>query len=153
MTRSAQHGVALGQVLEVAVLMGDDMTRGLARIGLTPPRAHLLWEVHHRGPTTQRELAEALNVSPRNVTGLVDALSDTGFVTREPHPEDRRATLVSLTRKGKRTAEGLVTGRDELAEQLFGDMSDRQLGSLVRGLDVVLERLRSLISAEAQVKS
>lgn len=152
MSRSDQHAVALGQVLEVTILMGEDMTSALSRIGLTPSRTHLLWEVHHRGPTTQRELAQALKVSPRNVTGLVDALADTGFVTREPHPEDRRATLVSLTRKGKRTAEKLVTDRDELAEQLFADMSDRQLGSLVRGLDEVLERLRVLISAEQAKK-
>ena len=36
----------------------------------------------------------------RNVTGLVDALEGAGFVTRSPHPTDRRATVVSLTPQG-----------------------------------------------------
>ncbi len=40
---------------------------------------------------TQRALADALQVTPRNVTGLVDALADSGFVERAPHPTDRRA--------------------------------------------------------------
>jgi DNA-binding MarR family transcriptional regulator len=144
MTRADRRGVAVDQVLEVAILMNQDMTKGLGRIGLTAPRAHLLWELQQRGPCTQSTLAKALGVSPRNVTGLVDALVETGFVTREPHPHDRRATLVSFTRKGKRTAQGLVAGRVELADYLFAGVPDRKLAALVSGLDVVLERLRAL---------
>jgi DNA-binding MarR family transcriptional regulator len=43
------------------------------------------------------QLAEAIRVNPRNITGLVDALVEGGFVTREPHPTDRRSILVTLT--------------------------------------------------------
>jgi hypothetical protein len=49
-----QRGTALGQVLELAILLNDDMTQSLAADGLTAPRAHLLWELHQRGPSTQR---------------------------------------------------------------------------------------------------
>jgi DNA-binding MarR family transcriptional regulator len=143
----AQHGMALGQVLELAVLMNDDMTRSLARDGLTVPRAHLLWELHHRGPSTQRVLAEALDVSPRNITGLVDGLVATGFVTRAPHPTDRRATLVSFTDHGARTAKAMDEGRERLAEQLFSGMSDKQFDGLVEGLSAVLARLTQELSA------
>src|SRR5918993_821261 len=100
MVDEGRWAAALDQVLELVVLLNEDMTRSLARIGLTSARAHVLWELHHRGPTTQRVLADALQVSPRNVTGLVDGLVETGFVTREPHPGDRRATLVSFTEHG-----------------------------------------------------
>ena len=134
--------MALGQILELAILMNDDMTASLARDGLTVARAHLLWELHHRGPSTQRVLAEALDVSPRNITGLVDALVATGFVTRAPHPTDRRATLVSFTEHGARTAKEMDAGREQLAELLFAQMSDAQFDGLVEGLDAVLSRLR-----------
>lgn len=87
----------LDRVLELAVLLNDDMERDLARRGLTGSRAHLVWELNRHGPSTQQALAEALGVTPRAVTGLVDALADAGFVTREPHPGDRRATLVTFT--------------------------------------------------------
>src|ERR671912_452474 len=95
-----QKIAVLGQVLDVAVLVNQDMNGSLGEYGLTPARAHLLWELFHRGPCTQRVLADALDVTPRNVTGLVDALEATGYVTREPHPGDRRATLVTLTDHG-----------------------------------------------------
>ena len=75
------------------------MTHAIEALGLTPSRTHLLWELGHRGPVPQRVLAEALKVTPRAVTGLVDALAADGLVTREPHPTDRRAALVTLNRK------------------------------------------------------
>ncbi len=133
-------------MLEFALLMNDDMTQSLARDGLTVARAHLLWELHHRGPSTQRVLAEALDVSPRNITGLVDGLVTTGFVTREPHPADRRATLVSFTELGARTAKEMEEGREQLAALLFAEMSDHQFTGLVEGLGVVLDRLREELS-------
>ena len=87
--------------------VNEDMTSSLARDGLTPSRTRLLWVLGQQGPSTQRSLAEALGVSARNVTGLVDALAETGFVTREPHPTDRRASLVSFTDHGAATVERL----------------------------------------------
>lgn len=144
--KNYDHGAALGQLLELAVLLNEDMTQHLARQGLTVSRAHLLWELHRRGPSTQRVLAEALAVSPRNITGLVDGLVATGFVTREPHPADRRATLVSFTGRGAQTAEDMDRGRDQLAEQLFSGMPHGQFRGLVDGLGEVLAQLRAELS-------
>lgn len=146
MRSSERHATVLGQVLELSVLMNQDMTQSLERDGLTPSRAHLLWALHERGPSTQRLLAEALDVSPRNVTGLVDGLVATGFVTREPHPTDRRATLVCFTAHGERIAKKFDDGRDELADVLFAGMSERQLAGLEKGLGLVLDRLRAALS-------
>lgn len=146
-----QHGAALGKLLQLSMLINEDMEHGLARVGLTPSRATLVWELLHRGPSTQRTLADALDMSPRNVTGLVDALSDSGFVTREPHPEDRRAILVSFTDRGVRVAEQLRRDGEKLAEDLFADMPDRQFNALVKGFDALLVRLTDLI-AEANAK-
>jgi len=146
-----QRAAAFGQVLELALLVNDDMTRSLGRDGLTPSRAHLLWELRGRGPSTQSVLAEALGVSPRNVTGLVDGLVATGFVTREPHPTDRRATLVSFTDRGARTAAELEQGQHEFASVLFDGMPDRRFDGLVQGLADVLDRLRAALApAEAR---
>jgi DNA-binding MarR family transcriptional regulator len=143
-------GAALDHVLELTVLLNDDMTRSLAEQGLTASRTHLLWELARRGPTTQRVLAEALDVSPRNITGLVDALVTTGFVTRKPHPTDRRATLVSFTDRGAATARWLQDGHRELADILFADLPGEQLDCFVSALAAVLGRLRERLLAESR---
>ena len=126
----------------LAVLLNDDMTRDLERRGLTRSRAHVVWEIRHRGPSTQQTLARALRVSPRAITGLVDALVVSGFVTREPHPDDRRATLVTFTRHGEKTAKQLERDHVEFARKLFADLPETTYQGFSRGLDAVLGRLR-----------
>jgi DNA-binding MarR family transcriptional regulator len=141
------RGAALARTLELAVLVNEDMDRSLAADGLTRSRAHVLWELHQRGPVSQRVLADALGVSARNITGLVDALVATGFVTREPHPTDRRAALVTLTGKGARKTAVLARGQEELAEALFAGMSRERFDAYVDGIGAVLTRFRELSGA------
>ncbi|MFD0506250.1 MarR family winged helix-turn-helix transcriptional regulator [Streptomyces chiangmaiensis] len=101
---AASASVSLDRLFELAEVLGVMMQRGVAERGLTTARAGLLWVLFHEGPMTQRDLARQLRVTPRNVTGLLDALEGDGLVERGPHPTDRRATLVSLTAQGRSTA-------------------------------------------------
>lgn len=142
MATADQHRTAYGQIIELTVLLHKDMAVSLGRLGMTESRAHLLWELRHRGPSTQRVLAEAMNVSPRNITGLVDALVTTGFVTREQHPTDRRAALVSFTEAGLRTVEAMEQDQEKAGHLLFGALTDEQLQCFASGMDIVLAALR-----------
>jgi DNA-binding MarR family transcriptional regulator len=143
MDQDARQVAALDHVFELTVLLHDDMAKSLGQQGLTNSRAHLLWELQQRGPSTQTVLADALKVSARNVTGLVDALVTTGFVTREPHPTDRRAFLVSFTEHGAAVAKGMAEGQQELAQLLFGGMPPKQFDCLASGLGLLVDRLRA----------
>ena len=149
MTSSDRRASALDQVLELVYLLDEDMTRALARDGLTKARAPLVWHLHQRGPSTQKALADALGTTPRNVTGLVDGLAAAGLVTRGPHPTDRRATLVSLTERGTTVTASMAAGYDELAGQLFGAMTSDQLTGFTEGLATVLGVLRRLVEETA----
>lgn len=136
---------ALDRVLLLTVLLGRDATESLARMGLTMARAHLVWELRARGPSTQRTLASALHVTPRAITALVDGLVETGFVTREPRPGDRRATLVTFTERGRDAARVLVDGHRELAGHLFAELTPEAFDGFDAGLSHVVDRLRALV--------
>jgi DNA-binding MarR family transcriptional regulator len=129
------------------MVVHEDMDHELAQDGLTPSRAHVLWELHLRGPMTQRALADVIDVSARNITGLVDALVATRFVTRERHPTDRRATHVTLTDHGARTAAAMQRDQQELARALFSQMPAEQFEGFVEGLDALLARIGELQAA------
>lgn len=135
---------ALSKLLLTTVLMNDDMQRGLTARGLTQTRAQALWAILHLEPVTQRELAEALRVTPRNVTTLIDALEETGFVARKDHPSDRRATLIDLTAKGRKAAARLKTEKRGFAARLFDGWSAADLTQFTRTLDRIATRLQKL---------
>ena len=139
---------ALDLVLEISTLLAEDMRRAFERDGLTPARAHLLWVLQQQGPVSQRVLADALGVTPRTVTGLVDGLEESGLVVRQPHPTDRRSTLVVFTERGTRIAEEMATGKAELAGGLFGDVPPRRLATLVEGLTHVRDRLGAMVAED-----
>jgi DNA-binding MarR family transcriptional regulator len=144
MSDDARFRAALDRVLELVVLLTEDMTQSLAREGLTVSRATLLWSLLHRGACTQRALADDLGVSARTVTGLVDGLVATGFVTREPHPTDRRATLVTLTERGAATMRAQREAQGEFGRLLFADMPRERFDAFVAGLSDVLGTLHGL---------
>ncbi len=89
-----------------------------------------------------------MHVTPRNITALVDGLVATGFVTREPHPSDRRATLVTFTERGRATAQALLDGHRRLARQLFAGLPDDAFDGFDAGLLHVLTRLRGVLAAK-----
>ncbi|GAA2811338.1 MarR family winged helix-turn-helix transcriptional regulator [Crossiella cryophila] len=115
-------------------LINQEMTATLHADGLTPARAKALWTLAPLAPITQRALADALAVTPRNVTTLVDALEESGFVTRGAHPEDRRAIAVDLTVKGRTAIEHMRDSAAELADALFGALPPAELALVTRVL-------------------
>jgi DNA-binding MarR family transcriptional regulator len=136
-----QSATILERLFELGVLLTASMDAGLAERGLTPARAELLWQLQRQPKRTQRELSQLLRCTPRNVTDLVDTLEASGLVAREPHPTDRRATLVSLTRRGKSEVARMQAGSQALAGSLFAGLSSADLSTFEAVLDLVLTRV------------
>ncbi|REF00506.1 MarR family winged helix-turn-helix transcriptional regulator [Thermomonospora umbrina] len=135
---------ALERLFELAAMTSELMERGMAERGLSRARTSVLWALHQRGPSTQRELADLIGVTPRNITGLLDGLEADGFAERGRHPTDRRATLVSLTSKGVETMTGLTEEYRAGYDWLFEGVSADDLEAFESVACTVMDRIRSL---------
>lgn len=140
----AGSGSALERLFELAVMTSEFMERGIAERGLTRARASVLWALHQRGSVTQRELADLIGVTPRNITGLLDALEADGFAERGRHPTDRRATLVSLTAKGVETMTALTDEYHDGYNWLFEGIPAEDLAAFVSVACTVMDRIRAI---------
>ena len=136
---------ALDKIFELALRLTDVMQRGLGERGLSASRAEVLLVLDHGGPMVQRQISESLRCTPRYVTALIDALEAEGLVKRGPHPTDRRATLVSLTRRGSAAAARMVDERQQAARWLLGDIPREDLAAFVAIADQVLERIGAAV--------
>jgi DNA-binding MarR family transcriptional regulator len=147
------RALLLERLFELGVLLADSMDHGLAGQGLTRARAELMWRLRREGPQTQRALSRLLQCTPRNVTGLVDGLEASGFVTRGAHPTDRRATVVTLTRKGIASAARMEAGYATAAETLLGGIDESDLAVFGATLDEILARVREPAGSRAEPKA
>src|SRR5271169_3756640 len=80
----------VGALFRLAPRLVELIDLGERDYGLGFARGRVLWSLRESGPVVMRALSQALGVSPRTVTGLVDSLEADGWVTRSPHPNDRR---------------------------------------------------------------
>lgn len=136
----------LDRLLLIGALFDRDMARAFAGTPLSAARMRVLWVVHHSGPLTQQALAHALDVSPRNITALVDVLEEAGYLTRAPHPSDRRAILVSLAPAGVELMERTVREHAELSATLLEAVEPRDRAAVERGVEAIADRLSQLVA-------
>ncbi len=115
----------------------------MERAGTTPARARLLMALQCPAGTQMSEVGARLGVTPRNVTKLVDGLEDEGLLKREPHPHDRRATLLRLTEKGLLVSRESMGANCATAAQLYERLSATERRDLARILRKLLDGLRA----------
>jgi DNA-binding MarR family transcriptional regulator len=100
-----------------AKLAHQSMERWADKHDLSEGRLQILFRLRHqRDGVALGELAAMLNVSPRNVTGLIDNLERDGLVARVPDPGDRRSVQATLTEKGRKRIDSIW--RDAVRRQV-----------------------------------
>jgi DNA-binding MarR family transcriptional regulator len=137
----------LDKLLALGDLFERDMARAFAGTPLTQARVAVLWVLQSGGPSTQQAVAEALSVSARNVSALVDALEASGYVRRAPHPSDRRAVMVELTPAAAVVMESMRRQHAELDRALLSAVPSEDVAAFERGIDAVINRLTELVAA------
>src|SRR5208283_3383885 len=93
------------------------MTELLEKEGLTQAQFQALRVVAKYGPTPMKTISDRMSVTAANVTGIVDRLESKGLVKRTTRKEDRRATIIGLTSKGRRIQEGVAKKQARFVKQ------------------------------------
>jgi DNA-binding MarR family transcriptional regulator len=93
---------AVTSVMRVQQIIQSAVDTALKPHNLTFARfeALVLLTFSRTGSLPMRVMGERLQLHPTSVTNIVDRLEADGLVRRNPHPTDRRTTLVEITEAG-----------------------------------------------------
>lgn len=118
---------------ELRCMSGDRMRR--AEISFA--QVHVLSMLDRHGEMPMSRVAEMLDVSLSNASGVIDRLEDRGFVERVRVADDRRVVLVRATEAGRAALVRAEVLKDELMQAILARLDDRRLERLAAALDDV----------------
>jgi len=131
------------------VQLANVLTRRLAplfqRAGVTPQQWSVLAVLDDGdGPMSLAAISRAMRVSKQNMTGMIARLEQLGLAERAGDPNDLRSSRVQLTRRGRAVVEKNRSAYDEWLKKIGGgSVSDRDLQSLARTIDKLIDAIES----------
>jgi len=130
---------SLGFLLAKSYQRGYALFRDpLEKYNLTPKQFSLLAFLWKQDGLSQVELSEKCQIDRTTIGGLIDRLQKQGYVTRLPHPEDRRAFMIRLTTDGKALEKELLAIARSVTDAFTARLSPEETETLRK----LLKKLR-----------
>lgn len=100
----------------------------------------LLNLAHTEEPLRMSDLADKLILSRGGTTKVIDRLESKGYVERRPAADDRRATVLGITKAGRDIMTAARAVVDEQLERIWAShISDEEAKVLIAVMDRVIE--------------
>ena len=110
-------------------------------LDLTPAQLHIILWLGNDGPLTMGELARAVVVTEKTITGVVDRLERDLLVQRERDPVDRRVVHVRLAPRGATLYRRIDEGIASKLARLLGLLEAKDRRHLVRMVETLTAKL------------
>ncbi len=130
-----------GRLFALAPRLVEILDLGAREYGMSYARGRVVAALQASGPVLMRTLSQDVGVTPRTITGLVDALEADGWVERRAHPSDRRATIVALTPAAEAAFARLIEGYRGLAQDLVSGIPEADQQCALGVLEHISARL------------
>ncbi|MGJ8527640.1 MarR family winged helix-turn-helix transcriptional regulator [Maritalea sp.] len=126
--------LTLGRLTELSGrIMQDEIEPLFSQHGLHPGEFDVLATLRRSGAPyalTPTQLYEATMVSSGGMTNRLDRLERSGFVERQKNPNDRRGTLVALTKSGFEKMSELVPIHVANEERILSSLTTAEIEQL-----------------------
>jgi DNA-binding MarR family transcriptional regulator len=125
----------------------------LVQHGVSMSHLHLMSMLDRHGELAMSRIAELLDVSDSNATGLIDRMEERGFVERFRDPNDRRVVLVRVSERGRQILTDVEVVRDDLMRKVLGRLDAPQLDRLGLAVNDVSAALATVVADEPDLFS
>jgi len=136
-------------VTEVAAWVGELRCASMGRLvqgTVSMSQMHVLWLLQHHGEMPMSRLAELLDVSLSNATGIIDRMAERGLVERVRVPDDRRVVRVRPAEEGLRAISVTESMKRDRMRAVIGRLPATERPIVA----AALRSLRRALSAEVE---
>jgi DNA-binding MarR family transcriptional regulator len=120
-------------------------SRRMLHKGMSMTQQYVLAMLDRHGEMTMSQLAEMLDVSLSNATGLVDRMEERSLIERARVPDDRRIVLVRITDPGRAALSEVEVLREDLLARILSELDAAQL----ERISLVMADIRGALSRVA----
>jgi MarR family transcriptional regulator, lower aerobic nicotinate degradation pathway regulator len=97
--------------------------RRLAAHGLTPVQQLVLAVVCQHEGIPAGELGKKIALDPATLSGILDRMTERGWIEKRLDPEDKRLVRIFLTERAKELEPKLMEERDKANEEILRNLS------------------------------
>jgi DNA-binding MarR family transcriptional regulator len=105
-------------------------TGRMVKAGISMTHLHILWVLEHHGDLPMSRLADLLDVSLSNATGLIDRMEERGLVERIRVPDDRRMVIVRASAEGERLRDEIEALKQDRMRSILERLNPAQLSRI-----------------------
>ena len=127
---------------ELAKSMRQHAFKHWMALSMSTSQVKTLFCIIENESISSKKLADILEVTPANVTGIIDRLIEQGLVRRAESLQDRRVVLLEATEMGKHLIENLEQHVSEQSFKMLSGMSEDELDHLYLGLSAFIKVVR-----------
>ena len=110
---------------------------------MTARQVEIVEALYHNseGTMTPADLSEEVGLTRSSMTGALDSLEKLGYITRMPHPSDRRMIIISLTSSGQQFINKHLPERYRRLFMIVSCLSSDERAVLLEGYKKVIDLL------------
>lgn len=109
-----------------------DFKKRLTPYGLTNMQHLVLEGLWYQNGMTATEISKLLRLDKATLSGVLDRMIETGWITREPHPDDGRVHRIFTSPKADSLKDRLIDERKQANEKIMAKFSPEERETLRR---------------------
>jgi DNA-binding MarR family transcriptional regulator len=118
--------------------------------GLSMAQFSILMQLHYRSNCGVSDIGERFDITNAAASQLVDKLVQNGMIQRQEDPNDRRAKLLNLTKRGRELIQQSIEKRYRWVDELAEKLTPEERLQVAEALNIMTEAARKMEAEPAQ---
>lgn len=122
----------LSEIINAIEHIKKAFSKKMCHFGLSPVKFHTLMIIKHEKNVSQKNIVDALEITPSAVTQILDELEKDKYIQRLHDAKDKRKIIVTISKNGKKKLHDRWQNMHAKIDQMVDIFTDHELEVMVK---------------------